>query len=361
VPRVVDHRHVAHQQIPAGALHRGEEAVAEKTREALVLLDPGLEVDARLAGPGVAQAAVVGRTGPDELAGGERGGEVGRIGRNGIETAEVEARAREIGGEREELDRTESVARRGLGGGGEPTGGILPAADGHRQGSLRSAALALRLEHDDAVVVDPAVVRAVDGEQVERLGRSSGADLHLGAADRGTALDSRQLREAASRLPAPALQRHQVRPAFRCVDVRHSPVGAPPLARAVGSRPGDDGGALALALRRLPERLGGDGRGEAADRLQEGPARQMEVIADDPRAIGGVTGREADVVRRGEGGIDRNEPVGDLPLREKAREAAGGEGSFPIEAMELVRAGAVEAQQDHPARALLGRRRRRSA
>src|SRR5215217_7222128 len=79
VPRFVDHGDVAHQQVPVGTLHGGDQAVAEETGETIRLLAPGLEVDAGLARPGVAQTAVVRRAGPGEPLPGESGGEIGRV------------------------------------------------------------------------------------------------------------------------------------------------------------------------------------------------------------------------------------------------------------------------------------------
>ena len=72
---LVDDRHVAHQQVPVGALGRGEQSVAEETGEAAGLLEPSREIDPRPAVPGFDQAVVVRRTGPEEPPAGERGGE----------------------------------------------------------------------------------------------------------------------------------------------------------------------------------------------------------------------------------------------------------------------------------------------
>ena len=80
VPGLVDDRDVAHQQVPAGALRRGEQGVAEEAGEAVGLLAPGREIDPRLGRPGVAQAASSGGPGQKSPRAGERRGEIFRVG-----------------------------------------------------------------------------------------------------------------------------------------------------------------------------------------------------------------------------------------------------------------------------------------
>ena len=103
VPRLVDVRQVDHRQVPVvGAEEQRLEDVVEGS-EVRGLLEPGGQVDARAPGPEGVEVVVVRRSGPVEAGALELEEVAAREGAGAVDAAEVDAHAREVGGEVEEL------------------------------------------------------------------------------------------------------------------------------------------------------------------------------------------------------------------------------------------------------------------